>query len=214
MPSLRTKAGHCPARGWVFSGGPAVTAPAHASAAALVPVNRPQDIPAKFRQSPIGELLQYHNLNRPFRPYSRARLLVGMCMDSRKHLHIPDNFAFIIRAGGANLRHAEFKVSYAIAVGGVSAIALIGHNHCGMVGLESRKGLFVRGLVQRGGWTKKDAEAHFRAFAPTFEIGNEIEFILSEVKRLRLKYPKILVAPMLYRVEDNRLYFLKERRAR
>ena len=40
-----------------------------------------------------------------------------MCMDNRKHLHIPDNFAFIIRSGGANLRYSEFKVSYAIAVG-------------------------------------------------------------------------------------------------
>ena len=46
-------------------------------------------------------------------------LLVGMCMDNRRHVYIPDNFAFIIRSGGANLRCSEFKVSYAIAVGQV-----------------------------------------------------------------------------------------------
>ena len=45
-----------------------------------------------------------------------------------------------------------------------------------------------------------------------FEIGNEIDFILSEVKRLRLRYPGIPVAPMLYRVEDNRLYLIEESR--
>jgi len=41
-----------------------------------------------------------------------------------------------------------------------------------------------------------------------FEIGNEVDFVLSEAKRLR--YPKILVAPLLYRVEDDQLYQLKE----
>lgn len=132
-------------------------------------------------------------------------------MDSRKHLHIPDNFAFIIRAGGANLRYSEFKISYAIAVGGVSSIALIGHTNCGMVKLADRQDLFVKGLVTRAGWTKKAAEMHFEEYAERFEIGNEIKFVLSEVKRLRLRYPKVKVAPMLYRVEDNRLYLLREK---
>jgi carbonic anhydrase len=44
-----------------------------------------------------------------------------------------------------------------------------------------------------------------------FEIGNEIGFILSEVQRLRLQYPKVQVAPLLYKVEDSRLYFIEEK---
>ncbi len=47
-------------------------------------------------------------------------------------------------------------------------------------------------------------------FAPMFEIGNEVDFILSEVKRLRLRYPKIQVAPLMYQVEDNLLYLIRE----
>lgn len=43
-----------------------------------------------------------------------------------------------------------------------------------------------------------------------FEIGNEVDFVLSEAKRLRLRYPKIIVAPLLYKVEDNRLYLIRE----
>ena len=43
-----------------------------------------------------------------------------------------------------------------------------------------------------------------------FEIGNEIDFVLSEVKRLRLRYPEVLIAPLLYKVEDNLLYLIKE----
>ncbi len=177
----------------------------------LVAINKTKDIPSAFRRNAIGRLLEYHNLGRPLDKYSQAQLLIGMCMDNRKHLHIPDNFAFILRTGGANLRYSEFKVSYAIAVGEVSAIALIGHNHCGMVNLAARKGLFIRGLVKKGGWTKREAEEHFAKFSMMFEIGSETDFVLSEVKRLRLRYPKVAIAPMLYRVEDNRLYLLKER---
>ena len=176
----------------------------------LLPITSPDDILQQYRNTPIGLLLEYHNLNRSYESYTDAQLLIGMCMDNRKHLHIPDNFAFIIRTGGANLRYSEFKVSYAIAVGGVRAIALIGHTHCGMVNLIARKKQFVQGLVEHAGWQQNQAEEHFHHFAPMFEIGNEIDFILSEVKRLRLQYPTILVAPLLYRVEDNKLYHIDE----
>ncbi len=176
----------------------------------LIPINKISDIPAKYRGTPIGRLLEYQNLGRPFQTYSQAELLVGMCMDSRKLLHIPDNFAFVLRTGGANLRYSEFKVSYAIAVGGVSHIALITHDNCGMVNLPARRDLFIKGLVKKGGWKKKDAEEHFRNFSHLFEIGNETDFVLSEVKRLRLRYPKVKVAPLFYKVRDNRLFLLKE----
>ncbi|MDP2885344.1 MAG: carbonic anhydrase [Ignavibacteria bacterium] len=174
----------------------------------LLPITSRDDIPAQYRDTAIGCLLEYHNLGRPYETFSTAQLLVGMCMDNRKHLHIPDNFAFIIRSGGANLRYSEFKVSYAIAVGGVRSIALIGHTQCGMVNLLARKQQFIRGLIEGAGWSPESAEEHFLHFAPMLEIGNEMDFILSEVKRLRLRYPNILVAPMLYRVEDNQLYLI------
>lgn len=177
----------------------------------LFPISELADIPSEYRNTPIALLLEYHNLSRPFQTYAQAQLLVGMCMDNRKHLHMPDNFAFIIRSGGANLRYSEFKVSYAISVGGVRHIALIGHNHCGMVNLIARKDAFVEGLIETAGWDRERAEEHFVHFAPMFEIGNEVDFILSETKRLRLRYPKITIAPMIYKVEDNRLYLVSEK---
>ena len=176
----------------------------------LLPVASRDDIPIPYRDTPIGLLLDYHNLGRPHDSYSDAQLLIGMCMDNRKHLHMPDNFAFIIRAGGANLRYSEFKVSYAVGVGGVRCLALIGHNQCGMVNLIARKEQFIQGLMDTAGWQRQAAEEHFLHFAPMYEIGNEIDFTLSEVKRLRLQYPKILIAPLLYRVEDNLLCLIQE----
>jgi len=176
----------------------------------LLSVESIEDILPLYRQTPIGLLLEYHNLNRQFDSFDNAQLLVGMCMDNRKHLHMPDNFAYIIRSGGANLQYSEFKVSYAIAVGHVRYIALIGHNNCGMVNLISRKTEFINGLVDITGWKRDKAEAHFMQFAPMFEIVNETDFILSETSRLRLLYPNVVIAPMFYLVEDNKLYFVKE----
>lgn len=176
----------------------------------LITVSNENDIFPEYRNTPIGLLLEYHNLDRQPDTYIQAQLLIGMCMDHRKHLHIPDNFSYIIRTGGANLRYSEFKVSYAIAVGGVRHIALIGHNNCGMVNLAQRKELFIQGLVDAAGWERTTAEEHFMQFAPLFEIGNEIDFVSSEARRLRLRYPKITIAPMLYNVDNNRLYLIKE----
>lgn len=177
----------------------------------LIAVNSIRDIPAEYQNTPIGLLLEYHNLNRPYVNYEKAQLLVGMCMDNRKHLHMPDNYAFIIRAGGANLRYSEFKVSYAIAVGQVSHIVLIAHNNCGMVNLIARKNEFIQGLVDIAGWDREKAEDHFRHFSPMFEISNEKDFVLSETLRLRQRYPKITIAPLYYKVEDNQLYFISEK---
>jgi len=176
----------------------------------LIPITSVNDISPEYKDTPIGLLLEYHNLNREFENYSNAQLLVGMCMDNRKHLNMPDNFAFIIRTGGANLRYSEFKVSFAISVGGVKHIALIAHSNCGMVNLNSKKTQFIEKLSENGGWTLEQAEEHFNNYAPMFEINNEIDFILSETQRLRQRYPKVQIAPMCYKLEDNLLYLIKE----
>jgi len=175
----------------------------------LLEVNQTSDILGKYRNSPIGSLLEYHNLQKEHKEYTSAEILVGMCMDNRLNLNYPDNFAYMIRTGGANLRYSEFNVSYAISVGKIKHLALIGHNNCGMVNLPDRKELFTKGLINEG-WDKKFAEEHFFSLSPMFEISNEIDFTINEVKRLRNRYPKICIAPLLYKVEDNRLYQIEE----
>ena len=167
------------------------------------------DIPDHWRATPIATLLRYHALRAPLQGRAeKPELLIAMCMDSRKHLRIPDNFAFILRTGGANLRLSEFRVSYAIAVGGVRAIALIGHTNCGMSGLSGRRGAFIDGLVDVG-WARAAAEEHFDRHVSQHEIGPEDDFIREETRRLRTLYPKIEVAPLLYRIEDNTIVILR-----
>lgn len=176
----------------------------------LVDITAESDIPAAYRDTPLGALLRYHSLRQDMPPRAeKPELLIGMCMDSRKHLRIPDNFAFILRTGGANLRQTEFRVSYALAVGGVRAIAIIGHTNCGMSGLAARREPFVSGLIEIG-WERPEAEEHFDRFLPSHEIGYEVDFVVSEARRLRALYPKVVVAPMIYRVEDDRICAVRE----
>jgi carbonic anhydrase len=163
----------------------------------LCAVTSIHDIPESIRNTPVGN-------------YDRAELLVGMCMDFRKKLNIPENFAYIIRTGGANLQNSEFKVSYAFAVGEISYLTIIGHDNCGMVDLQARKQQFIDGLVSFAGCEREWAEKHFDRFAPRFEIGNEVDFLLREVIRLRLLYPKVTIVPLFYRIENNQLMLINE----
>ena len=174
----------------------------------LTEVNSLSDIPEEIADSPVGKLLRYHNLQMPFDSYTKAQLLIGMCMDNRKSLRIPPNFAYILRTGGANLRYNEFHVSYAIAMGGIRHIVLMAHNNCGMVNLTPKKRHFIEGLVSNGGWDRSSAEEHFNQHAPKCDIGHEIDFVLGEVKRLQSGYPAVVVIPLYYHLGDNRLYLI------
>jgi carbonic anhydrase len=180
------------------------------SPATILPVRREEDILPAWRATPIGDLLRYHDLGAPHREYQRAALLIGMCMDHRAALRIPERFAYVLRAGGANLRRAEFKVSFAIAVGGVRHACLIGHSDCGMVGLPARRAAFVAGLVENAGWSAEEAERHFDLHAPEFGIDDAAAFVRVEAARLRARYPKVLVAPLFYTVEDGLLHQVAE----
>lgn len=176
----------------------------------LISVSREEDILPAWRETPAGDLLRYHNLRAPHREYRRAELLIGMCMDSRKTLRVPKNFAYVLRSGAANLRRLDFNVSFAVAVGDVRAICLIGHDDCGMVGLSSRRQAFIDGLVRNGGWSPEDAAEHFDRHAAEFEIDDAARFVRREAQRLRLRYPRLPVVPLYYTVEDGLLHQIFE----
>ena len=172
----------------------------------LVPVAQADDILPAYRGTPLEWLLRYHNLATPLpSTHGHPTLLIAMCMDYRKDLTIPSEFAYVIRSAGGSLRDGEFEVSYAVAVGGVTTIALLAHTDCGMVHVTSKRELFVRGLVERAGWSPDEAERHFQAAASRHEIGDPVAFVVAEAERLRRRYPKLLVAPFLYTVNDDRL---------
>jgi len=178
--------------------------------AQVIPVAYRDDILPEYRGTPVGLLLEYHNLGRAMGSAPAPQVLIGMCMDSRKALRIPNDFAFVLRTAGANMRDNEFRISYAIAVGGVRTIVLIAHTDCGMARLAERREQFIRGLMDAAGWEEERAVRHFEASAPKFGIRDEVEFVLGEADRLRGIYPRISIVPLLYRVEDDLLYQLRD----
>lgn len=175
----------------------------------IIPVNYLDDILPEYRGTPVGLLLEYHNLGRAIATVPAPQALIGMCMDSRKSLRIPNDFAFVLRTAGANMRDNEFRISYAIAVGGVRTIVLIAHTDCGMARLGERREQFIRGLTDAAGWDEARAVKHFEDSAPRFGIRDEVEFVLREADRLRAIYPRIQIVPFLYKLEDDLLYQLQ-----
>lgn len=131
-------------------------------------------------------------------------------MDNRIMLRFPDNFAFVIRSGGASMKHHEFHISYALAVGKIAHIALITHTKCGMVAVSNQQESFVSGLVGIAGWQSVMAEQYYASAVIDNAISHEIDFTLHQTQHLREKFPKITIDPLLYDVDDHLLYGIRE----
>lgn len=175
----------------------------------LVELNRAEDLLPELRGTAVADLLLWQNLpaSREAMPLTtgHARLLVSMCMDHRADLVIPNEFAYVLRSAGGTLRDSDFEVEYAIAVGGVTEIALLAHTDCGMVGVRGKRARFVEGLVQRGGCTAAFAEREFDRLSSVYEQHDVVGFVIDECRRLATMLPGIRATPLLYRVSDDRL---------
>jgi carbonic anhydrase len=79
-----------------------------------------------------------------------------------------------------------------------------------MVDLRARRDVFVNGLVENGGWKRREAERHFDRFSPVFEIRDPARFVLGEAERLRERYPRVVVAQLFYQVSEGLLYQITE----
>lgn len=62
-----------------------------------------------------------------------------------------------------------------------------------------------RAWSKGGGGEEAAALAQFSEYAPQYEIGDPVEFVVAEAARLRRLYPLLMVAPLMYAVENDRL---------
>jgi carbonic anhydrase len=168
------------------------------------------DIPNEFRGTPVEKLLCYHNFRNKHDHYEHPEILIGKCMDYRVNLRVPPAFAYKLRTGGCNLGHNDFQVAYIVAVGGVRAIALIGHTDCGMVNLEKKRERFIKGFTEQSDWEPEQAAEFFDCFASENTLCRESDILFEEAARYRQWFPRLPVAVLLFRVEDRLLYLLEE----
>ena len=184
----------------------------HSHDSGVLPIRSRSDIPIEWRDSPIETLIVSHNLGEEAGRFSKPELLLGMCMDFRMRIHVPENFAFVLRAAGGNFRSKRHKFYSSLAVSkGVAAIALVAHSDCAMAKVMGQREEFVTGLMTHGGWSRECAEEQFDRYAEKCHIGNERDFVLEEARRFRQLFPGIkLVVPLYYQVKDHQLYLLPE----
>jgi carbonic anhydrase len=166
-------------------------------ASAPIPVRSEADIFPAYRGNPVGDLLRHHNLAVASRSYPHPEILVSTCMELPAGLRLPAGFAITLLTGAGGMKRMPFKVSWAVGVAGVTAIAVVGHQGCTMVGLRNEREQFVQRLVATGGWERAAAEQHFDHWGDLFEIADPLTFVIEESRRLRLRYPRLLVAPLM-----------------
>jgi len=178
--------------------------------ARLVRVTTPEDIPEILRGTPIETLLKCQNMGQVDANQSEdPDLVIGMCIDYRKSLALPQNCAYVIRRTGANMDGSEFSVALALS-GGIEYMALIAHNHCVMSDPHVKRGAFVSALTMKHGWSDDQASSFFDQHASSREISDAIDFSIKEARRLNSLFRGLKVVPMLFMLEDNLIYLVKD----
>lgn len=171
----------------------------------LKPVRTEADILPVWRSTPVAELLALHNLGAEARQYAHPQILIASCFEQQTALRIPAGFAISLHTAAANLKRNPFKVSWAIGIGRISAIAIVGHTGCGLVDLRIQREAFVEQLISAAGWARPAAEQHFDHWSDLFAIDDPVSFAAAEAARLQIRYPKIPVAALLYDTTDRTL---------
>lgn len=174
----------------------------------LIAVDSNDDIPQILRDTPVATLIRSQNMGDFEESVNeRAELVIGMCIDYRKALSVPKDFAYILRREGANMNGAEYAIALALSKG-IKYMALIAHNDCAMSNTGDLRETFIDNLADNYKWSKSKATTFFDDHIRSKDIGNEVDFVLEEALRLSKVFPGLKVIPMLFRVEDNRLYLI------
>lgn len=176
----------------------------------LVRVSKPEDIPQFLRDTPIEALLKCQNMGEVDANQTEdPDLVIGMCIDYRKSLSLPQNCAYVIRRTGANMAGSEFSLALALSTG-IEYMALIAHNHCVMSDPHVKRGAFVSALTGKHGWSNDQALSFFDEHASSREIDDAIDFSIKESRRLSNLFRGLKVVPMLFMLEDNLVYLVKD----
>lgn len=131
-----------------------------------------------------------------------------MCIDYRNLLHLPKNCAYVIRTAGANMNNSEFPIALALS-SGIRYMALIAHNKCLMSDPYASEQAVLKSLSSYG-WSNGNARVFFNEQAVAGVIRDPVDFVLRESDRIASLFKGLTVVPLLYCVDDSRLYLLND----
>ena len=176
----------------------------------LTAVKSETDIPNCLRETPIYALLKTQNLLEVDEtPADQADLIIGMCIDFQKQLHLPKSCAYVIRRAGANMRDCELELALAVAAG-IEYMALIAHNKCLMSDPYAEEKKVVEALETRCGWKPDYAQAFFDEQSTARAISDPVQFLLVESQRITALFKALRVIPLIYCVDDDKLYLVNK----
>ena len=178
--------------------------------ATLVPVTAWWDVPAEWRETPVGEFVAYHSLARPLRRHDHHELLIGTCMDGRIALRLPEGFAYVLRTAGASLAPVAGNVSYVLGTKGIRHVVVLAHTGCGAVGLSGKRAKVVEGLVKNAGWDRGRAEQHFHDEVAPHGIDDPAGFAFREARWIEREYPRVKAVAMLYETGTGGLSLVRD----
>jgi carbonic anhydrase len=176
----------------------------------LLPVHGENDILPEHLDTPVADLLRFHNLVAPLRSAGRPRLAIATCIDPRIVLRVPRGFAYVLRTPTIEVATMDFALAYAVGVAAVGAICVLGHDECGLADLDEQRDTFVAGLALKAGWTQEAAGECFDHAKDRFAVGDSIENVRTKTAWLRERFPRVRVAPLFYGVREGRLLQVRE----
>lgn len=174
----------------------------------LTAINTLEDIPSHLQATPIADLINCQNFyDVSDEQATSANLIIGMCIDYRKQLHLPKNSAYVIRSPGANMQGCEFSIALGLSTK-IKYMALLVHNKCLMANPYPLEKNFKDTLVQEHNWSAGKASVFFDSHAASGLVGDVIDFAKDESTRLQTIFKGLTVVPLLYDVDSDRIFLV------
>jgi carbonic anhydrase len=174
----------------------------------LIPLDRIEDIPDEWRNTPIEALIRAENFGEPIpETVQQPQLLIATCIEFRYALPVPRMYSYVIRRASGRLNGSEFSMAYVISKG-VRHIALIGHNDCGMTKVDVAKPALVDALVGQG-WNPDRAEEFINWQSARHAMKDELDGLRQEYIRLKRIFKNLVIAPLFVDLADTHLFVPK-----
>lgn len=174
----------------------------------IIAADSREDVLPDYRGTPIEAMLVSHNLKEVVDPPAAPELLIATCMDPRIDLHLPKQFAFVIRTAGANVDALMFNIAGAVALAPVRSIAIMGHSDCAMARIDQCRREFAATVGACSSLSDDEVAAMYTTGLDAFGFDDPAAQTLRQADALRRLFPQLLIAPLYYDVEDHRIYQL------
>ncbi len=170
----------------------------------LARIAHPDDVPEKWRNTPIGALIGAHNFEEPIKAKGSPQLLVATCIEYRFQPILPPMYSYIIRRASGRLIGSEFSLVYVLSKG-VRHVVLLGHDDCGMTQVSQHAPAMTNVLIEQG-WDEDRAKEYIAMNAGRYAIQDEVDSLKQEFFRLKKLFLKVEIAPLFISISSHRLY--------